>query len=393
MARSDSLTAKKFMDEHPVTVDKSDSLGSIKDKMEEEEIVAVPVVEDGKFAGVISYRELIRFLQFNPGRAKPEKVMHQPPEFEVDSNVRELAELRINSGRKMLVKTQGNKLKAVFGQREFLEAVTNCDEFENFNTARISTNDLETVYIDTTFEEARHLMLDKNISRLPVVDRNGKLEGIIRSTDLLSGMITRESIDSGGTAGDRHGTIEVNIAGGIEKRELSEVTVEHFINYDVLTSKESLKASEAAEKMFEEEKTEMVFVDDNYPESILTVKDFLQHLADNAFDQAVMVNITGLEVDEEKAAVFDKVKQQLQGSLGRKLERPEELSLVVKKADKDGKKHRYEVDLKLFSEYGVTTINEEAWDLLEVVDEALTELDKVVRKEKESRDDRRKSGL
>lgn len=393
MPRSDALTAKKFMDQEPVTVEKSDSLGSIKDKMEEEGLVAVPVTENGKLEGVIGYRELIRFLQFNPGRAKPEKVMHQPPEFEVDSNIRELAELRINSGRKMLVNTQGNKLKAVFSQREFLEAVTECDEFEEFKTARISTKDLETVYLDTTFEEARHLMLDKNISRLPVVDRNGKLEGIVRSTHLLSGMIPRDSIDSGGTAGDRHGTIEVNIAGGVEKKELSEVTVEDFIDYDVLTSEESIKASEAAEKMFEEEKTEMVFVDDNYPESILTVKDFLQHLADNSFDQAVMVNITGLDVDEEKAAVFDKVKQQMQGSLGRKLQKPEELNLVVKKSDKDGKKHRYEVDLKLFSEYGVTTINEEAWDLLEVVDQALSELDKVVRKEKESREDRRKSGM
>jgi ribosome-associated translation inhibitor RaiA len=61
----------------------------------------------------------------------------------------------------------------------------------------------------------------------------------------------------------------------------------------------------------------------------------------------------------------------------------------VKKAEKDGKKHRYEVDMKLSSEYGLTNINEEGWDLLEVIDEGLNEMNTVIRKEKEKREDRR----
>jgi len=43
-------------------------------------------------------------------------------------------------------------------------------------------------------------MLDSNISRLPVLDKNGKLTGIIHSTDLLNTMVSRQSPDAGGTS-------------------------------------------------------------------------------------------------------------------------------------------------------------------------------------------------
>ena len=104
----------------------------------------------------------------------------------------------------------------------------------------------------------------------------------------------------------------------------------------------------------------------------------------------VLVNLTGLEVAEEKAAVHDQIARQLRGSLGRKLKQPEELNLVVKKAEKDGTKHRYEFNVKLYSEYGITTVQAEGWEMLDVMDEALEELNTVVGKKKEKRDDREK---
>jgi len=39
--------------------------------------------------------------------------------------------------------------------------------------------------------------------------------------------------------------------------------------------------------------------------------------------------------------------------------------------------------MKLFSEYGQTTVQAEEWDLLEVVDNCLTDLDRLIRDKKE----------
>jgi len=198
-------------------------------------------------------------------------------------------------------------------------------------------------------------------------------------------MVSRQSPDAGGTSGGRSGSNEVNIAGGNEKETMSKIPVSELMRRNFYTSDEHFRGDKAVQNMIENDIHEIIFMEDGYPQSIVTAKDFIEFIAELAPGNTVLVTITGLDVSEEKAAVHNKIRTQLQGSLGRKLERPQELKLVVKKADKDGKKHRYDIDLRLDSEYGLIKIDEEGWELLDVVDEALSELNTVVRKKKEKR--------
>ncbi|PSH00533.1 MAG: hypothetical protein BRC30_03040, partial [Nanohaloarchaea archaeon SW_7_46_7] len=193
--------------------------------------------------------------------------------------------------------------------------------------------------------------------------------------------------NSGGTSGDS--LKDTRIAGGNEKREMSSVKVSEIMSRTPTTHEGHFSGREAIQLMQERESHEVIIVDDKYPEAVITVKDFIRELSDMEIGNAVLVNLVGLDVAEEKAAVHDKIKTQIQGSLGRKLENPQEITLRVKKAEKDGKKHRYEVTLKLFSDLGQFTVNEEAWDLLEVVDSSLEQLNAQVRKKREKRKDHR----
>lgn len=386
MASVRDISAEEVMETEPIVVRTDQSLGSIKNKMEEGEIRAIPVVsQDNKFEGVIGYRDLIRFIQFNPSTTKLEKVMHQPPEFETDENLIELCDLRINSGRKLLVNLEGNKLKGVIGDKEFRQAFKNSEELKDVSTRDIETQDVITSYEDDSIEEARHTMLDENISRIPVLNHDGQLTGILHSTDILKTMIPREAPPAGGASGERTGGEELELYGGGEKESLSDVTVDQIMDRLVLIGEESMNARQAAEKMIEGESFEIVFVDDKYPDSIVTIKDIVDFIADLAPGKTVLVNISGLNEPEERAAVHNKIKTQLQGSLGRKLKRPEEIRAVYDIADKDGKKHRYELDLRLSSEYGLIKVGEEGWNMLDVVDHALEEMNKIVRKKKEKR--------
>jgi ribosome-associated translation inhibitor RaiA len=231
-------------------------------------------------------------------------------------------------------------------------------------------------------------MMDNNVSTLPVLDNDGNLTGIIRSTDMLRALISREAIKAGGARGNRDGD-EVKFPRGTEKESLSQVPVSELMDRMVNTSENHMNGQEAVENMLDNNQFDIVFVDGKYPETIIGIKDFIDHVAGMAPGKTVLVNLTGIDVPEEKAAIHEKIRKQLQGSLGRKLERAEEFDIRVKKAEKDGKKHRYEVDMKLSSEYGLTNINEEGWDLLEVIDEGLNEMNTVIRKEKEKREDRR----
>lgn len=381
----EDIPAKDVINEDPITATNDENLSQIKNRMEEHGLRAIPVTDTkGNLEGAIGYRELIRSVQFNPTQASIQKVMHQPPEIDKDSSLVDLADLRINSGRKMLVSTSGDKLKGIVGDEEFREVLCDVNELNNISTMDIHSYDLETVFEEDKLEEARHIMLDNNISRLPVLDKNGNLTGILRSTDLLGTVVTMESPDAGGTSGGRHGG-DVNIAGGDEKDEMSDIPVRELMSRNPISKEEHMDAREAAQEMKKRDAEELIFVDKGYPESILTVKDFIDYLADFAPGNTVLVNLVGLDVAEEKAAVHDQIKKQLRGSLGRKLDRPEEMNFRFKKAEKDGKKHRWELEAKLHCEYGIINVEGEGWDLLEAVDEALDELNTIVRKKKEKR--------
>lgn len=381
----EKIPANKIIEKNPITAKSTENLAQIKNRMEEEELRAIPVIDEkNNLEGAISYRELIRYIQFNPARTKIEKALHQPPEIGEESNLVDLASLRINSGRKMLVHTEDGKLQGIVGDQEFRDILTEVDELNNITTRDIHSENLETVSEDESLEKARHTMLDKNLSRLPVVD-DGNLVGIVRSTDLLKVMVPRESVDSGGTSGGRSGKKEINMAGGIEKEKMSDISVRELMSRDPFSMEDHIQADEAAEKMCKEKATEIVFTDSGSPDSILTVKDFIDYMSKFAPGETVLVSLTGLEMPEEKAAVHNKIKKQLQGSLGRKLERAEEITVRFSKAEKDGKKHRWEIEMKLFSELGPINIEEEGWEMLDVVDEALKEMNTVVRKKKDRR--------
>jgi len=68
--------------------------------------------------------------------------MHQPPEFDTGESLVELCDLRINSGRKLLVHTSGDKLEGVIGDQEFLEAFKDTEELGSLNTKDIHTQEL-----------------------------------------------------------------------------------------------------------------------------------------------------------------------------------------------------------------------------------------------------------
>ena len=49
----------------------------------------------------------------------------------------------------------------------------------------VMTTDLVTVFEDTTLREVVGLMLEKNISGLPVVEKGGELKGIVSESDII----------------------------------------------------------------------------------------------------------------------------------------------------------------------------------------------------------------
>jgi CBS domain-containing protein len=58
-------------------------------------------------------------------------------------------------------------------------------DFRDLRAAQVMTRDPRTIHEDEGFDRALELMRGENVRRLPVVDRHGKLRGIVSLDDLL----------------------------------------------------------------------------------------------------------------------------------------------------------------------------------------------------------------
>ena len=101
---------------------------------------------------------------------------------------------------KFLPVTRSGKLAGVITDRDIKRAsasdATSLEIHELlYLVARIKIGDIMakppvTVYEDHTVEEAAQLMLDRNISGLPVLDREGRLKGVITQRDLFKVIVS-----------------------------------------------------------------------------------------------------------------------------------------------------------------------------------------------------------
>lgn len=354
----------------------NESLSKVKSRMESLGLKNMPVIQGKVFRGMISYRELIKESHSNPKTTKLSKVMHQPPEISGDENLASLAAKRINSGRRKFVILDGKSIVGVIGEEEMVYALSKgCKELKNLSVEDLSDEDVFTIMEDMKLDKARSLMIDKGISRLPVVDKNNKLVGIVREFDVLKELMPREKMNKGDVKG--------------EKGSFSNVPVREVMNRTPLFTDEKIPITDCIGEMEREGSPDMILRDNGEPRRILTLKDILNYLANYSVEDYIRVNLVGVDTDSEKSAIHEKVKKAFQGAIGRVLKNPEELEVIYKKSEKEGKRHRYELVFKLSSELGVISVKEEGWDLLNVVDSALNGLEKIVKKEVGKRKDRR----
>lgn len=358
--------AGEYENNEPTTVSENVSLGSVKNKMEEEDLRAVPVSGENGLKGVIGYRDLIRNLQFKPDKTNLSTVTHSPPSYEKTETVEELCNRRIETSEKLLARTDSeNKLVGVFGDKEFRESLKDAELFSHVRTHKISSEDVVTVNKTDSMNRARHKMLDNNISRLPVVDSDGRLQGILRSTDVLK-LISK---------GERRGGSQNGLGYDEESPKDSALKVREFMSRQYQTFNKETDAKKLLEHNSKGGFSEAIKVDERNPVSIATTKDFVKYVSDHRETDTVLVSLTGLEVDEEKASVHNLISTRLQGSIGKKAHRPQRMKARFKKADKDGKRHRYNVNLSLETEEETVRTEVEDYNLLDTVSKGLDKLE------------------
>ncbi|RZV11000.1 CBS domain protein [Natrinema hispanicum] len=252
-----------------IEVDAGTRMGKVRSQFENDNPKGIIVTNDGEYEGVISEREVLQShveddakvsALTKPSRSTPS------PKVDRQEDVRETARVLVESNAKVAPVFEHGDLWGVISNDDILEAVL--DNLDALTVEDIYTDDPVTLREDDGIGKAINLLREHGISRLPILNENGYLSGVVTTHDIAD-FVIRE--DDTTTTGDRVG----------DSQRMLDVPVYDIMNSPVQTTTLETTAKEAAEAMLEDDYAGLMVTpadDDRVVIGIITKTDILRAL-------------------------------------------------------------------------------------------------------------------
>jgi len=190
-----------------ISVDAEERMGKVRSIFEEQNPKGILVTRAGgaEFEGVITQKQLLSsHIEDNTrvvSLVNPSS--HSVPKLERTEDVRDVARKLVEGDTKVAPVFEADQLWGIITEDLLLEAVL--DNLDALTVDQIFSPDVVTVGEDDTLGTVINRLRENSISRLPVLDEDGFLTGIVTVHDLVD-FIVRD-VDKT-TRGDRRGEME-----------------------------------------------------------------------------------------------------------------------------------------------------------------------------------------
>lgn len=264
-----------------IEVEAEERLGKVRSIFESENPKGIIVTEAGQYAGVVTERQLI---QSHIGDdTKVAAMVTDAPKVSRTEDVRETARMLVEGGTKIAPVFEADKLWGVVTEDAILEAVL--ENLDALDVGDIYTENVVTVEEDESMGRVINLLREHGISRLPVVDDDGFLSGIVTRYDIVD-FVVRDTEKT--TVGDRRGEIE----------RLLDLPVYDEMTSPVETASLEDSVRDAVEDMLENDYSGVIVTpegDDRVVGGILTKTDVLRALSYTE-EEHLDVQITNIDL-------------------------------------------------------------------------------------------------
>lgn len=361
------MLVRDVMSKNVLTLGPKDTVSRFIGLAEKEHIHEIPIVENKKFLGIVHYKTVAEKGMTDPSKERLETVMTRIPALKEDSTLDEAADAIFQIGIRGFPVVGEGGLSGIVSVFDLLNVFSKNPDFKAAAAEDIMSP-AETISINDDIGKARKLMREKNISRQPVVDGNGKLRGVVAVFDLLKGVKPRERINWYSMAA--------------EKETIMGVQVSAIMNCEPLTAEKQTGLSEIADMMVKYRNSGVVIVEGDEPIGVVTTRDLLEFFLSMKQKKGAYVQITGLGKEEPLiAATADRMIRDSVQKISSFLP-VQFLFMHTKRYDKGGKT-KYSVRCRLMTDKGVFITRATGWDLRDAEGQALDALEKITIKDKE----------
>ena len=350
------------------TVGCEETVSKVASKMIREKKRVVLVMDNDEFVGILSARNLVKKKMDNPNKTRIKTFVDKIKPVPNDKPVQEmLNSMMINDYKALPVIDPGEKV-GMITKLDLIRMVKDNPVFKDTKASDIM-NFPYSVSGDDSLTTARSLIRNLNLSRLPVLGKENRVEGVVDTLNLLKGIITKRRASRGELSGEEIKTDDISIKSLMDKNP-PKVDPNHDIRRVINV-------------MLRNKNPTVVVMEKDRITGIITPRDILK-LTGNKIEGA-HVTISGLQEDDNfiKTVVDEEVTNEI-----RKINKfmpVDSFVLHVDKHHERGKRVKYSVKGRLMTSRGIFFAGDFAWDVTKAVRGVLQKLEREIIKKKERR--------
>jgi CBS domain-containing protein len=358
---------KDVMSKNIASISPEESVSKLISLIEKYRLREILIIDRKKLKGIVYSKDIAKKGITDPTKVKISSLMKFPPHsISPNDKVEDAAKLMFDIGLRALPVIENKKVVGVLSIFDIMKVAMKTEKFKKTKVENIMSTP-EIITEDTDIGKARFLMREKNISRLPVIDKEKRLCGLVTIFDILKAIKPRERINWYSMAA--------------EKETIMGIPVSTILDTEPLIVDRKTNINEVAKLMIKNKTDGVIIAEDNFPIGVVTTKDLLELYVLSLKKKGIFYQIVGLT--DEDDFIVNTIDRMIRDTI-RKLSnifKPQFFVLHIKKYDRNGKR-KYSIRVRFATEKRTFVSKAYAWDLRDAVDKALDRLERIMLKRK-----------
>jgi ribosomal subunit interface protein len=362
------ILARDIMTTKVITASPDEKATKIVSKMEKYDIKEVPIVRDNKVIGMVTFFDILELLKFSD-KAKASNIMFMPPTATPDTPIEDLIHLMVKTSVEAIPIVENEKLVGIVSDYDILNELKNTKLLKGVKVKDLMRKVNSYLYPSDTIAKARRLMKVEKIDRLPVLDENNNIYGMLISIDMLRLLNKpRRKLRLGYRVGDLSKVLSLPIK-NVARRDVPVInentSIKETLNRLLLNG---LKGTLVANS-----KGELV--------GMIYRLDILKKIYNEIAKEGVWIRISGDIHPEIKGEISRKIERKIR-KYKRVLPTLQEIEVHIKRVHGKTQDHIYEVNMRLEGPGIKNQVKVSGYNILYAIDEAIDKLDSQITKKK-----------
>lgn len=393
------ITAADIASRDIVYIDKDSATGDAVTELRNRELHNLLVCSGKRYIGVFGYKQLFRLYGKNMQKTVIKPYISRPPLIAPETTIPKIADYMYRLDSKIIPVGNAENVIGIVSESDIMDKALRSGMFRDIKAGDIMSPKPITMRHDETLGKALQLMRENDISRLPVLDTDEKLAGIVESKDIVKKILLEK--ESYGelieiSPSQRGSTVEG------EAYAPSEVS-DRDVKISALMKTEMIVGGpeDSVESFFAPRDTGQVSTvlieEDGRLIGIISPKDIVRHISALAEKKRMLVWISG--IDDLGLYDFDiRELYRMIGETASKLSKKTEInafSVHAKKYKDSGKRMKYSLRCRLSTAKQIFVAGHDGWDIRDVFGQLMDKIERLViqswdKKRGDMQDSRRK---